>query len=318
MPDNKFDLSVNLAGLKLENFVYNASGVNNEILKQLQKIADSKAGAVLSKSTTIDPRTGNENPKYIVKSKQIPGCTLNSMGLPNIGFEKSLEMFEELSKYTHKTIIASVSGMSMEDNIKMFKTLENSPVQGIEWNPSCPNMVGKSILGYDMEAMDQAFQTLRPLTTKTLGVKLPPYMDITNFDRLAESLLKNNIDYIVSTNTIGNCLLIDSNKESVTIKPKNGLGGLAGSFIKPLSLGNVWSFYQRLKGQVKIVGVGGIHTGNDAFEYLLAGADAVQIGTGFAQNGTKIFEQVETELVDILNSKGYTSLDQVRGNLKTL
>jgi dihydroorotate dehydrogenase (fumarate) len=312
--------STQLAGIHFPNFIYNACGINNQILPQLTKIADSYSGAVMMKSATLEPRTGNENPKYIVKSDLIPGCTLNSMGLPNEGIAATLTMAESMKEYTDKPVIISLSGLSLAENLAMIKQVQAQNIASlIELNLSCPNIPNKPMVGYDPEQVRNTLQQVRAIGGNIpLGVKLPPYTDLPIFDQIAELLVEFEVSYITCCNTLGNCLVINPDTETVLIKPKNGLGGLAGNFVKPLALGNVWNFYQRLQGKVQIVGVGGIRTGTDAFEFLLAGADAVQIGTTWAQEGIRAFERITNEFDDLMALKGYAELKSAKGKLKTL
>ncbi len=312
--------STTLATHQLTSYIYNASGINNQVISQLKKIADSHSGAIMIKSATLDPRAGNPNPRYLVKSDLIKGCTFNSMGLPNEGIQKTLEMVGELKKYTNKPVIVSLSGLSQLENLEMIKMTQNQSLADIiELNLSCPNVVGKPMVGYEASQVEDIFIKIRDLNGNIpLGVKLPPYTDLPIFDEISELLIKYQISYISCCNTIGNCLVINSETETTMIKPKNGLGGLAGDFVKPLALGNVWNFYQRLQGKVQIVGVGGVRTGTDAFEFLLAGADAVQIGTTFAQEGLGAFERIGVELDQIMAQKGYAEINSAKGKLKTL
>jgi dihydroorotate dehydrogenase (fumarate) len=309
-----------LAQIHFPNFIYNASGINNQLLPQLKKIADSYCGAVNMKSATIESRIGNENPKYIVKSDLIPGCTLNSMGLPNEGIEKTLSMAQEMKEYTTKPVIISLSGLSLDENLQMIKMVQDQNIVDlIELNLSCPNIPNKPMVGYDPEQVLNTLSKVREIGGNIkLGVKLPPYTDLPIFDQISKLLIDFDVSYITCCNTLGNCLVINPDTETVLIKPKNGLGGLAGDFVKPLALGNVWNFYQRLQGKVQIIGVGGIRTGTDAFEFVLAGADAIQIGTTWAQEGIGAFERVTNEFDQVMATKGYAELNSVRGKLRTL
>ena len=313
-------ISTQLASHQLTGYAYNASGINNQILSQLKKIADSGSGAITLKSATMEAREGNPNPKYIVKSDLIPGCTLNSMGLPNEGIIKTLEFVKELKEYSNKTIIVSLSGLSLDENLRMLKMVQSQNLADlIELNLSCPNIPNKPMVGYDPEQVNNTLKQVRDIGGNIkLGVKLPPYTDLPIFDQISELLLQYQVSYITCCNTLGNCLVINPDTETTLIKPKNGLGGLAGNYIKPLALGNVWNFYQRLQGKVQIVGVGGIRTGTDAFEFLLAGADAVQIGTTWAQEGIGAFERINNEFEQIMASKGYAQISSALGQLKTI
>ena len=104
----------------------------------------------------------------------------------------------------------------------------------------------------------------------------------------------------------------------MAIKPKGGFGGLGGASVKPTALANVRALSQRLNPSIAVIGVGGIMSGRDAFEHILCGASMLQIGTQFGYEGTKIFDRVAHELDDIMALKGYTSLDDFRGKLKTI
>jgi dihydroorotate dehydrogenase (fumarate) len=309
----------NLSGSKLTSFIYNASGVNNQILPQLKKIADSASGAIVLKSTSVIKWQGNETPNYIVRSNLIPGSTLNCMGIPNEGIDATIEFMKQLRSYTSKPIIPSIFSLGgMDQYYEMMDKLEANKdyFDILEVNVSCPNIPGKPLLGYDMEAMESLMIKMQNYSFKK-ALKLPPYFDMSQFDRISEMVLRYKIDIIIVSNTIGNCLVINPETESTVLKPKNGMGGLAGDFIKPLALGNVWNFWQRLQGKVQIVGVGGVRTGTDAFEFLLAGADAVQTGTTWAQEGVGSFQRIADELDEVMVQHGYASIEATRGKLKT-
>ena len=119
-------------------------------------------------------------------------------------------------------------------------------------------------------------------------------------------------------NSVGNTLLIDPERESVVIKPKGGFGGLGGAIIKPVALANVRAFAKALQGRIPIIGVGGIVSGTDAFEHLLAGASAVQIGTALVEEGLKVFDRIGHELELILAQKGYRGVESLIGSLQEL
>ena len=135
---------------------------------------------------------------------------------------------------------------------------------------------------------------------------------------MATILNNTKISFIVSINSIGNALFIDWRNEKVVIKPKGGFGGLGGKYIKPTALANVRKFHELLNKKIKIVGVGGIYTGIDAFEFILSGATLLQLGTSFYKEGTTIFRRISKELCQIMEKKGYTTLDDFRGKLKVI
>jgi dihydroorotate dehydrogenase (fumarate) len=313
-------LNTSIAGIPFAGYAYNACGVNDEILKQLEKLAESDSAAILLKSCSIEPRKGNENPKYIVKSNLIQGCTLNSMGLSNRGLDENLSYVDSLKKTSTKPVIASLTCFSTEEHLTLFKAFQDqNKADLIELNFSCPNVGAHGLIGYHPELVDEILTELRKSGGSIkFGIKLPPYFEEWYFDKISEILLKHEVAFISSINTLGNALVIDAEKESTLIKPNFGRGGLGGDWIKPIALSNVNSFYRRLEGKISIVGVGGVRTGKDAFEFLLAGADSVQVGSAFAQEGYPIFDKIHSELGQILESKGYQSIQEAKGKLKFL
>jgi len=104
----------------------------------------------------------------------------------------------------------------------------------------------------------------------------------------------------------------------VVIKPKGGFGGIGGAYVKPTSLANVRKFRELLRPEIDIIGCGGVETGIDAFEFLLCGASAVQVGTQYAKEGPLCFGQLEEELIEVLERKGYKSIADAKGKLKVL
>ncbi len=237
------------------------------------------------------------------------------MGLPNPGYKELAEMIPKLKQY-NKPIIASISGFSKQDYLEMIKEFDSKGADIFELNLSCPNVVGKPQAGYNFEYSKDVLESARKLTNKPIAVKLPPYLDQVHQKQIADILIDAKIDFAVLINSLGNCLVIDPDKEEAVIKPKKGLGGLGGDIIKPVALGNVFGFYQLLNNKVKIIGCGGITTGTDVFEFILAGADMVQIATTYAKEGAGSFNRISKELQDLMQKKGYKSLDDFRGKLK--
>ena len=307
------DLSCNIANLPLDGFIMNASGPKCTTEQELSGIAASQSAASVTKSCTIHPRSGNIEPRY----QNMPLGSIQSMGLPNLGYRAYLEMMPRL-KSQSKPVIASVSGFSLDENVAMVKAFMRSEVDAIEVNFSCPNIEGKPQLAYDFEQMERQLKALCDLGDKPLGIKLAPYFDMAHFDSVANIIQRHAIKFVTCINSIGNALIIDPIRESPVIKPKQGFGGLCGDYVKPLGLANVRAFKQRLPVDIQVIGVGGIKSGTDAFEYLLAGADAVQIATCFEKEGINCFARIQQELLAMMKVKGYQSLSAVRGKLRDL
>ncbi len=310
------DLTTTIGGVQLPSYVFNASGPKDVTLEELRIIASSGAGAIVMKSCTLEPRQGNEEPRYAFTD--FPYGSINSMGLPNLGYKEYVKIAATLKKESKKPVVASLAGLSPEDYPILVKTFQESEVDLIEVNLSCPNVKGKPQIGYDFDQSDAILQSIMRLGTKPVGVKLPPYFDFAHFEQMAAVLKKYPLAFVACINSIGNTLLIDPETERPLIKPKGGFGGLGGDYIKPVALANVRAFSQSLGDSVAIVGVGGIRTGTDAFEFLLAGADAVQVGTAFYEEGPECFGRIQKELDAILDRKKYPDIAAVKGKLKVL
>ncbi|MDD9144617.1 dihydroorotate oxidase [Enterococcus hirae] len=293
----------------------NASGVHCMTTTELVELEQSNAGAFITKSCTLNERAGNPEPRYF----DVPLGSINSMGLPNRGFDYYLDYALNYEKQQTQPLFFSIAGMSAAENLEMLTLIEKSDFQGItELNLSCPNVPGKPQLAYDFEATEDLLQQVFARFTKPLGIKLPPYFDLAHFDQMAEILNQFPLTYVNSINSIGNGLYIDPQKEAVVIKPKEGFGGLGGEYVKPTALANVRAFYTRLKPEIKIIGTGGVRNGQDAFEHLLCGATMLQIGTELHKEGPKIFDRITKELEQIMTEKGYRTIDEFRGKLKTI
>jgi dihydroorotate dehydrogenase (fumarate) len=303
------------AHTKFANPFMNASGVYCMTIEDLQELEKSDAGAYITKSCTLEKREGNPSPRYV----DLALGSINSMGLPNLGFNYYLDYVLEVQQNQDTPIFFSIAGMSPEENLEMLDSIQKSAFSGItELNLSCPNVPGKPQLAYDFQATEQLLEKVFAFFKKPLGVKLPPYFDLAHFDQMADILNKFPLTYVNSVNSVGNALYIDTEEEAVVIKPKNGFGGLGGQYIKPTALANVRAFYTRLKPEIQIIGTGGIETGQDAFEHLLCGASMLQIGTALHKEGPEIFTRIRRELQEIMDKKGYQSIDEFRGKLKSL
>jgi len=273
--------------INFNNFVYNASGVHCTTLKDLQELDNCKfVDAVLSKTCTLQPRTGNPQPRYFSDGLG----SINSTGLANLGIDQYLTFVAK-----NKPYIISIASVDTDDDyytlLEKIRDCEN--VNGIEINVSCPNIVGKPQLGYDFERLDsllKGVQTRMATASQTLGIKLPPYMDTAHYERVAKIINKYPvIKFIVCCNSIGNCLLLHNGVQ--TIMPNNGLGGLGGVYVKPLCLANVKIFGNLLNDDIQIIGCGGISTKHDINDYHSVGAAGVQIGTFLYENGLSGMER---------------------------
>ncbi|MGT2736313.1 dihydroorotate oxidase [Streptococcus orisratti] len=300
-----------IGNFAFDNCLMNAAGVYCMTRQELDEIEASAAGSFVTKTGTLEERQGNPEPRY---SDTALG-SINSMGLPNLGFQYYLDYVIELQDQPQsKNHFLSLVGLSPEETHIILKAVQASEYQGlVELNLSCPNVPGKPQIAYDFETTESILSEVFSYFTKPLGVKLPPYFDIVHFDQAAAVFNKYPLVFVNCINSIGNGLVIED--ETVVIKPKNGFGGIGGDYVKPTALANVHAFYQRLNPSIQIIGTGGVKSGRDAFEHILCGASMVQIGTALHQEGPSIFERITNELKAIMIEKGYQSLEDFRGKL---
>tara|TARA_R100001163_G_C5067780_1_gene207188 strand:+ start:4967 stop:5899 length:933 start_codon:yes stop_codon:yes gene_type:complete len=303
----------------------NASGPKCTDLDQLMTLASNKyVSCVVSKSCTVEHRDGNPLPRYW----EDDALTINSTGLANKGYKYYGEISEKVTS-TNKPFIVSVAGLCQNDNLEMLNHLNNIPaVSAIELNLSCPNIAGKPQVGYDLDATRDLLRKVFDIKesvaslvemipikeiTKPLGLKLPPYFDPNQIIQTADLISEFPISYVTCINSLGNGLVIDPNSIGPVIKPKCGLGGIGGDVIKPFALSNVYQFRQALPDKIDVIGCGGISKGRDAFEHILVGATAVQLGSVFMKEGPSCFKRISEELTMELQKMGFKNLDECRG-----
>ncbi|MBS0184687.1 MAG: dihydroorotate oxidase [Nitrospira sp.] len=307
------DLSTTIAGVTFPSCFMNASGALCVTRDELEALGKSGAGAIVTKSMTIESRQGNPTPRYY----GFPGGSINSMGLPNLGYRAYAELIPHLKRFG-KPVIASVAGLGEEDFPTIAEAINAAQPDLIEVNLSCPNIPGKPQIGYDPDTSERVLKKVRPKISVPMGVKLPPYFDPAHHEAMGKVLGRCGVDFLNLINSVGNGLVVDSERETVVIKPKGGFGGLGGRLIKPVALANVRAFYKFFDGKIPIIGTGGIVEGIDVFEHVLCGASAVQIGTVLVEEGLEVFARLEAELSAVLMRRGYRSILECRGRLKEL
>ena len=193
-----------IAGIELQHPVFNAAGPLCVTLDELHAIGVSHSSAIVTKSMTLLPRDGNPEPRYC----ELPFGSINSMGLPNHGYLKYVEYLPQLRVH-QKPLIASVSGLSLSDNIEIVRALNYADCDLIELNLSCPNIVGKPQIAYDFEQTDEVLSSVMKVVRKPIGVKLPPYFDFVHYEQMAALLNKYRVRFVSCINSPGNALFID-------------------------------------------------------------------------------------------------------------
>lgn len=307
------DISTVIAGIKLDSCLMNASGCLCVSEKELDDLCESKVGAVVSKSGTMEVRSGNLLPRLYLDEYG----SINSMGLPNLGFEFYLNYG---MKVVSKPFIQSIHPFSLDELDIMLGKLD--AVEGkrlVEVNISCPNLANKD----NSNLFDEYEKYMRRISESNLkniicGFKLAPIFELSYFDLMSDLLLKYNVKFITCINSLSNGLIVNLEEEETRIFPKMGLGGIGGIYCKPIALSNVYNFVKRLGSRVDVIGCGGVMKGSDVFEYLLCGAKAVQVGTHLVREGVGCFDVLEEELKCIMDKGGYGKLDEFVGKIKVV
>lgn len=263
------DLSVKIGNLSLKNPVIAASGTFGFGREMNELIDLSQLGGICSKGLTHQPRQGNNAPRVA----ETPSGMLNSVGLQNPGIEYFIQYeLPDMLSYGC-AVIANIAGHSVEEYVLMAELLDNTDIDAIELNLSCPNVSGGCMaFGSEAFMVKEVTLSVRRVTEKPVWVKLTP--NVTSIAEMAMAAADGGADAISMINTLlGMSIDLDSRRPLL----KNNTGGLSGPAVKPIALRMVSEVYNAV--DIPIVGMGGLSTAKDALEMMVAGAAAVQIGT---------------------------------------
>lgn len=273
----KTNLKIKIGKLELKNPIMAASGTFGYGEEFHQNFYDiSQLGAVVTKGISLKPRNGNPPPRIV----ETPSGMLNAIGLQNVGLEVFVKEKLPFLRKAGVTIIVNIFGETVSEYVELAERLNGLPdVHGLELNISCPNVrAGGVQFGKDPKLAAKVVKAVRKAVKKTLIVKLSPnYHDIP---LMAKTVADAGADALSLINTITGMAIDVKTRRPVLA---NITGGLSGPAIKPVALRMVWEAYNACgkgKNGIPIIGIGGIMNINDVIEFLLAGATAVQIGTG--------------------------------------
>jgi dihydroorotate dehydrogenase (NAD+) catalytic subunit len=264
------NLTVNIGHLKLKNPVMTASGTFGYGEEYSEFVDLNILGAVVVKGISLEPMEGNASPRIC----ETPCGMLNAIGLQNIGLKKFLkEKLPYLRKFDTKVIV-NILGNTPQEYVKLSKVLDNAGVDGIELNVSCPNVKkGGIIFGTDKKILARLVSKVRQSVKNAIVVtKLSP--NVSNIQALSRIAEDAGSDAVSLINTIPGMAI-----DIETWKPKlaNITGGLSGPAIKPIAVRMVWEVSKAVK--IPVIGIGGIMIAEDAIEFILAGATAIEVGT---------------------------------------
>ena len=297
------NLQVNIGKLRLKNPVMTASGTFGYGVEFADFVNLNDLGGIIVKGTTLHPREGNDYPRMA----ETPSGMLNCVGLQNKGVNYFCENIYPLIKDYDTNMIVNVSGSTPEDYAECAARIgELEHIPAIELNISCPNVKnGGMAFGVTCEGAATVVRAVRKAYGKTLIVKLSP--NVTNIADIARAVEAEGADGVSLINTLMG-MAIDTERRCP--KLSIGTGGLSGPAVKPVALRMVWQVARAVK--IPVIGLGGISSAQDAIEFLMAGATAIEIGTANFIDPA-IAYKVKTGINDWLDSHGCASVQEIIG-----
>ena len=300
----KVNLAVDLGGLKMANPVTVASGTFGAGREYHDFVDVATLGAVTTKGVSLNGWEGNASPRIAETASGM----LNSIGLQNPGVAHLKEVELPWLASIGATAMVNVSGHSFDEYVAVIEALEEAPVAAYEVNISCPNVdAGGMTMGCHVPSVEKVVGMCRAATKRPLIVKLTP--NVTDVAEIARAAEAAGADAISLINTLLG-MAIDARTR--TPKLARVVGGFSGPAVKPVALRMVWQVAQAVK--VPVLGMGGISTGEDAVEFMLAGATAVAVGTANFVNPTATVDVIDG-VIDYCEKQGVADVNELIGAL---
>lgn len=268
----------------------------------IQRMIDCGAGAIVTKSIGMLPKEGYANPTIL----ELEFGLLNAMGLPNPGIDQYNQEMKKFQK-SKIPIIGSIFGANIKEFVTLATKMEQYGVTGIELNVSCPHAKRYGLeVGCDTSLVQTIVSSIKKVVHIPILVKVSP--NVVNIVEIAQAAEKGNADAIVAINTVKGMKI-----DLETTQPilANKTGGYSGKAIKPIGVRCVYDIAQSIN--IPVIGVGGITTGEDAIEYFIAGASAVQIGSAVYYRGPNVFKYVCKEINVWMDKHGYKKITELIG-----
>ncbi|MBN2433843.1 MAG: dihydroorotate dehydrogenase [Spirochaetes bacterium] len=295
-------LSVKFLNCKSDSPLVLPAGIMDVSYGSMLFAVQNGAGFVTMKSCTLEPRSGHAGPVVC----EIEGAMINAMGLCNPGIEKGLEEIEKFKKESDVPVISSVFGANRDEFVKLSNYVNDSSADYIELNLSCPNVSSEfgTPLSASKEMVADIVGAVKKNSRLPVLAKLSPNThDVTGIARAAENA---GADGLVMINTLGPGMVIDINARRPVISAK--FGGISGPAVKPVAVKLVYQVTEAVG--IPVIGMGGVTTGSDAIEMIMAGASLVGVGTAVYYRGIEVFNRINSEIVEYLDKVG---LDSVTG-----
>jgi dihydroorotate dehydrogenase (NAD+) catalytic subunit len=304
------NLSQTVLGITFENPTVLASGIMGITSSSWKMIAEHGAGGITTKSLWLREHKGHPNPTIISTEH----WTLNAVGVPDAGPEKAREEIGEFMKDKPVPLIANIIAESVENYAKTAESILPLKPDFLEVNISCPNIEDEFGRPFACSAPDAAAVTkaVKKVSKKTpVFIKLSPNVD--NIKVIAEACAKAGADGFTVINTVGPGMAIDLRSRMPILA--NKVGGLSGPGIKPIAVKCIADVYSATDGKLPIIGTGGVYTGEDAIELMLAGASLIGIGTAVADRGLDVFKHVCDEMQMWCTNEGIWDIKDLIGGM---
>ena len=303
-PEHGVDLSVEAArGLWLKNPVLTASGTFGQGVEYAELIDVSRLGAIVNKGTTRHARPGNRQ----YRIAETPAGILNSIGLENPGAEEVARKYGKAWARLGVPVVVNVAGYSVDDYVFVVNALDGTPgVVAFELNVSCPNVEGGMLFGSDPRLAADVTRAVKAETDKPVIVKMTPNAP-DQVVAVAQAVEEAGADGITTINTVLGMSIDVARRRPIL---GTGSGGLSGPAIRPIAVHITYQVARAVS--IPIIGAGGITSANDALEFLMAGASAVQVGTATFADPTAPITMIEG-LASYVRSNGLASIRDVIG-----
>src|SRR3989344_6771458 len=304
------NLAQELLGIRFKNPTVLASGIWGITASSWQEVARNGAGAVTTKSLWAKEHKGNPNPTIISTEHWM----LNAVGVPDAGPEKAREEIGEYMKQHPAPLIANIIGLSAEEFAEIARALAPLKPDAFEVNLSTPTFLklrGKLFAEDEKEVAEILGSVRKEIGSIPMFVKLTP--NVPNIGEIANAAVRAGADGITAINTVGPGMAIDLKSRMPILAAHKG--GLSGPALKPIAIRCIAEIYEATEGKVPIIGTGGVYTGEDAIELLLAGASLVGIGTAIGDRGATIFADVCREIETWCDQEGVNDIKELVGSM---
>jgi len=301
-------LEVELAGLRLRNPTILASGILGSSYGLIKRVEEAGAGAITTKTITREPKEGYSNPVFV----DLGFGYLNAMGLPNPGITAFKMELRRAAENIRIPVIASIGGRDEGEFMEVAEHALDAGCSAIELNLSCPHVGGYGLeIGSDIQLACNIIRSIRSISSRPVFAKISAYYARPD---IVSRYIGSGADGVTAINTIRAAAI---SVESMTPILSNIFGGLSGPCIRPIAVAAIYEIRRELP-DVPIIGVGGVDGWRAALELILAGANAVGVGSAIARKDLEIFREIIEGLRDFLASRGFKSIKELVGYAQRL